>query len=100
MHTRIPNTFSWKAAAKLLKVGPKVLRKQLIELDIFTKGQPGITALPRTKYIKQNYFIISETTYQTGPRTNWCPTVLVTATGIAFLREELQKLDSDSRKTG
>lgn len=87
MQPRI-DTISMKAAAKMLGIGPIVLRRLLQDREIFSTGSP---ALPRTQYIHMGYFRTELTTYNTGGVDNYHTKALVTAKGIAFIRELLDQ---------
>lgn len=80
----------WDTAAKMLNVGPIVLRRKLVEREIFTKGKP---CLPKPQYIHMGYFDTELTTFKRGPVEQWTTKALVTAKGIAFLREFLDTHD-------
>lgn len=90
------DTISMKAAAKMLDIGPIVLRHKLQERDVFSSGKPS---LPRPQYIHMGYFRTELTTYKTGDVDHYCTKALVTAKGIAFLRELLDEMESHQKQS-
>lgn len=89
----IRNHFSLKAAAKQVGIGPRVLTKKLVELDIF-EHRNGRN-MPKREYVQQGYFGKTTGSKVIGNREIEFEKAVVTPAGLNFLRYILHELEKN-----